>query len=125
MGKGIISIGGRLFDPQFITLEKNAMIGDDTLLTPHAILSSDILVLGKIEIKKGAVIGAKSMIMPGVMVGEYAMVNAMSLVAMNTKIGDYEIWGGNPAKKIGEVPRPRDEQIKSKLKEEERVLSEP
>lgn len=30
----------------------------------------------------------------------------MSLVAMNTKIPPYEIWGGHPAKKIGELPKP-------------------
>ena len=106
MGKGIISIGGRLVDPNLISVEENAMIGDDALLTPHAYArtSSDILILGRIEIKRGAIVGAKSMIMPGVTVGENSMVNAMSLVAMNTKIPPNEIWGGNPAVKIAEMP---------------------
>src|ERR1051325_4317310 len=36
MGKGIISIGGRLVDPNLISVEESAMIGDDALLPPHA-----------------------------------------------------------------------------------------
>jgi len=106
MGKGIISIGGRLVDPHLISIEENAMIGDDALLTPHAFArtSSDVLILGRIEIKKGAIVGAKSMVMPGVTVGENSMVNAMSLVTMNTTIPPNEIWGGNPAVKVADMP---------------------
>jgi hypothetical protein len=108
MGKGIISIGGRLVDPHLITVEEYAMIGDDALLTPHAYArtTSDILILGKIEIKKNAIVGAKSMIMPGVTVGENSMINAMSLVPMNTKIPPNQIWGGNPAVKITDFSKP-------------------
>lgn len=105
MGKGIISIGGRLVDPHLITIEESAMIGDDTLLTPHAYArtTTDILILGRIEIKRNAIVGAKSMILPGVTVGENSMINAMSLVPMNTKIPPNQIWGGNPAIKIADM----------------------
>jgi hypothetical protein len=105
MGKGIISIGGRLVDPHLITVEENAMIGDDALLTPHAYArtSSDLLILGRIEIKRNAIVGAKSMILPGVTVGENSMISAMSLVPMNTKIPPNQIWGGNPAVKIADT----------------------
>ena len=93
MGRGIISIGGRLVDPHLITIEESAMIGDDVLLTPHAYARtrSDILILAKIVIRRNAIIGAKSMILPGVTVGENSMVNAMSMVAMNTKIPPNQI----------------------------------
>jgi len=105
MGKGIISIGGRLVDPHLISIEESAMIGDDALLTPHAYArtTSDLLILGKIEIKRNAIVGAKSMILPGVTVGENSMINAMSLVPMNTKIPANQIWGGNPAVKIADM----------------------
>lgn len=108
MGKGIISIGGRLADPHLITVEESAMIGDDALLTPHAYARTtfDILILAKIEIKKNAIVGAKSMIMPGVTVGENSMINALSLVPMNTKIPPNQIWGGNPAVKIADLSKP-------------------
>ncbi len=107
MGSGIISIGGRLINPDLISIEENALIGDNALLTSHAVArtSSDILILGKIEIKRGAIVGAQSMIMPDVTIGENSMVNAMSLVIMNTKIPPNEIWGGNPAVKIADMPK--------------------
>lgn len=110
MGRGIISIGGRLVDPHLITIEESAMIGDDALLTPHAYArtTTDVLILGRIEIKRNAIVGAKSMIMPGVTVGENSMVNAMSLVPMNTKIPPNQIWGGNPAVKIAELAPAND-----------------
>ena len=118
MGKGIISIGGRLVDPHLISIEENVMIGDDALLTPHAYArtSSDVLILARIEIKRGAIIGAKSMILPGVTVAENSMVNAMSLVSMNTKIPANEIWGGNPAVKLADMPKSAEyETITNKL----------
>jgi len=107
MGRGVIAIGGKLLDPSFITIGENTIIGEDALLTPHAVArtSSDILIIGKIEIKRGVIIGARSMIMPGVTIGENSMVNAMSLVPMNTKIPPNQIWGGNPAVKIADLSK--------------------
>jgi len=121
MGKGMLLICGQLVDAHLITIEEEVWIGDDALLTAHApavLGNDDILILGKIKIGRKALIGAKCMIMPGVSVGEHAMVNAMSFVPMNTKIPDYEIWGGNPAKKIGEISRPG----KIRVELEEKIL---
>jgi hypothetical protein len=77
----------------------------EALILSHAITTRE-LVLGRVEIGKSAVVGAKTIIMPGVHIGEGAMVNAMSVVAPNTTIGAYEVWGGNPAKKLHGLPRP-------------------
>ena len=108
MGKGIISIGGRLSDPYLVTLEETVIIGEEALLIPHALAideSGDILVLGKIEVKQGAIIGARTTIMPGVIIGERSMVKAMSLVTMNTKIPPNEVWAGIPARKVKDILR--------------------
>jgi hypothetical protein len=104
-GKGIIMISGRIHQPWLISLDEGAIVGQDSLVLPHAITAHE-LVLGRIEIGKGAIVGAKSVIMPGVRIGECAMVNAMSLVSANTVIGPYEMWGGIPAKKLRDLPRP-------------------
>jgi acetyltransferase-like isoleucine patch superfamily enzyme len=45
-------------------------------------IASNVTILKGVEIKKGAVIAANSVV--------------------NTNVGEYEIWGGSPAKKIGE-----------------------
>jgi len=106
MGKGIISVGGRLADPYLITIEEGVMIGDEALLLPHAIAvdeSGDILILGNIEVKQGAIIGARTTIMPGVRIGERSMIKTMSLVTMNTKVPPHEIWAGIPARKVRDV----------------------
>ena len=100
VGDGIIPISGQLLDPHLITLGSNCHIGEDAMLTPHAVTSDNKLYIGKIIIGENAMIGAKSTIMPGVKVGDGAMVNAMSLVTMNTVIPANEIWGGIPARKL-------------------------
>lgn len=51
-----------------------------------------------IHIKKGAFIGAHSIILKGVTIGEKSVVGAGSVVVNN--VPDGEIWGGNPAKFI-------------------------
>lgn len=104
IGPGIVSIGGRIMEPSLVSIGPNAIIGDDAMLLPHALSTQgeQNLILARIRIGAGAVIGAKSMIMPGVTVGDNAMVKAMSLVTRNTKIPAGEIWGGIPARKMGE-----------------------
>lgn len=96
-----VMIGGRLLDPPFITIEKDAVIGDDSVLLAHAVVSypEKVLLLGKIHVGKGAVVGARSMVMPGVTIGENSVIKAMSRVSMKTQIGAGEIWGGIPAVK--------------------------
>jgi acetyltransferase-like isoleucine patch superfamily enzyme len=103
-GKGIISIGGRIADPHhLVTVEEGAIIGDDALILPHAIVlhPEHTVILRRVHIAAGAVVGAKSVVMPGVHVGERATIKAMSLVPTNTVIPAGEVWGGVPA-----VPQP-------------------
>lgn len=54
-----------------------------------------------VVIKKGAFIGACSIILKGVIVGEKSVIGAGSVVTKN--VPDGEIWGGNPAVFIKKV----------------------
>jgi len=105
IGKGMVTIAGKLLDPALISLGSNVIVGEESILMAHAhaLTPSPVLILGRIEIKEGALIGARSVVMPGVTIGENSMVNAMSLVPMNTSIPPNQIWGGNPAVKLAEV----------------------
>ena len=108
MGKGIVTIGGLLLDPSLIAIEENVIVGAGSTLSAHLITmvaSEDTLILGRILIKESALIGGNVQIMPGVTVGEHAMINNMAYVPLNTTIPPYEVWGGNPAKKLLEIPR--------------------
>lgn len=45
-------------------------------------------------------IGARAVILPGVTIGDGAIIGAGSVVTGGTEIKPYEIWAGNPAKKL-------------------------
>jgi acetyltransferase-like isoleucine patch superfamily enzyme len=89
----------------------NITIGDNVLLSPevhiyaqnHGI-KKDQLICKQSQPRKGIIIkddvwiGAKSIILDGVTIGKGAVIGAGSVVTKN--VPDYEIWAGNPAKKI-------------------------
>ena len=54
-----------------------------------------------IKIKKGAFIGAHSIILKGVTIGENSIIGAGSVVTKN--IPDNEVWGGDPVKYIRDL----------------------
>jgi hypothetical protein len=106
LGDGPMLLGGRLTDPHLITVEEGAVIGGDCWLLAHAMARFDtnVLILRPIVVRREAIVGAYSLVMPGVTIGEGASLRAMSYVAMNTTIPPGEVWGGNPA--APRAPRP-------------------
>jgi len=87
-------------------------IGDFTLLSPgvqiyaqNHCLKKDMRIREQKQIGKGIFIGqdvwvgASAIILDGVSIGDGAVIGAGSIVTHD--IPDYEIWAGNPAKKIG------------------------
>lgn len=102
IGKGV-SLGFEvtldILYPQRITIEDDALIGYDSVLLCHGYLG-DHYQLGDVRIGKGAAIGARCTILPGVTVGEGAVVGAMSLVNRDIPAGEF--WGGVPARRIRE-----------------------
>ncbi|MEJ5258004.1 MAG: acyltransferase [Fervidobacterium sp.] len=58
------------------------------------------LLFEEVIISDGADIGAGSIILPGVKIGEGAVIGAGSVVTKS--VPAYEIWAGNPAKKLRE-----------------------
>lgn len=100
MGKGIITISGKLLYPSLITMEQDAGIGDDASVDAIAIMGPEKLLLGRVRIKSGAIVGGKALVGPWATVGENSIVSAMSVVPMFTNIPPNEVWSGNPAKKV-------------------------
>jgi len=54
----------------------------------------------EVRLENGCDIGVNTTILPGIIIGKGALVAAGSVV--NKNIPEYEVWGGVPAKKIGE-----------------------
>lgn len=97
-----------------ITIEDNVKIGGGVKVydTNFHTLNPDIRrnheqdmankKVAPVVIKHDAFIGAGSIILPGLTIGANSIVGAGSVVTKN--IPDNQIWGGNPAKYIKDVP---------------------
>jgi len=80
-----------------VTIEDNVFIGPHVCFTNDKRPPSYGKYWAKTLVKKGAVIGANSTILPGIIIGENAIVGAGSVVTKN--IGNGEEWYGQAAKK--------------------------
>lgn len=98
-----------VFIPTGVTIEDNVFIGPNVTFTndkyPRSLGQWKLLPT---TIKKGASIGANSVIIPGVTVGEEAMVGAGSVVTKDVPSGF--LVSGNPARIIRRVTGPIHEQ---------------
>lgn len=83
-----------------IIIEDNVQIGPNVMLvtTNHDFNRREIVIHKPITIKKGAWIGGRSLILPGVTVGENAVVAGGAVVTKDVEANT--IVGGNPAKVI-------------------------
>ena len=70
------------------------------ILNPRAFINRKSEFL-KTVIHQGASIGANTTIVCGNRIGKYALIGAGSVITKS--IGDFELWYGNPAKKMGKV----------------------
>lgn len=95
------------FDPSFCFL---ISIGDNvTFSTRVHVLAHDASLkrilgyskVGKVSIGNNVFIGANTTILPGISIGDFAIVGAGSVVTKS--IPAYEVWAGNPARKICSV----------------------
>jgi len=104
-----------------VTIEDGVFIGPHACLTndkfPRAINEDGSLKnnsdweAGKILIKKGASIGACSVILPNVTIGQFAMIGSGSVVTKD--VPDFGLVYGNPAKLHGYVDK-KGNKVKSK-----------
>ncbi len=94
IGKNVrIGSGVKIYDTDFHSIDPI----DRTAIPERGVVSK-----APITIEDYAFIGAGSYILKGVTIGEAAVIGAASVVTKN--VPAYEIWAGNPAKKIGDVP---------------------
>lgn len=89
-------------DPYLLEAGKNVQFGYDCVITGHH-FDNRGMVIAKVTIGDGAVIGGMSVIMAGTEIGHHAVVGLRAVVRPFTKIGPYEYWDGNPAQKIKDL----------------------
>jgi len=95
-----IKNGVQLWDG--ISIEDDVFIGANTTFTNDKYpRSKQKFELMPIIIKRGASIGAGSVILGGITIGENAMIGVGSVVTKNVPAG--ELWYGNPARFIRNI----------------------
>ncbi len=106
IGKNSFPAASVLAEPHLIALGDEVTLGFNCVLTPHVMvgesLSHERIVLGD-----RVTVGVNTVIYGGVKIGDGALVLANSSVVPGTRIGENEMWGGNPAKKV-KVLKPGD-----------------
>ena len=101
-------IGNNVVVKNGISIWTGIVIEDGAFLGPNIVLTNDLnprsgyaRPLSKILIRRGATIGAGSVILPNTEIGEYSMVGAGSVVTKSTKPNS--LVYGNPARHKGWV----------------------
>ncbi|MES2561925.1 MAG: DapH/DapD/GlmU-related protein [Pseudomonadota bacterium] len=90
---------GIIYDPIFVKIGDNSVVGETAVLTPH-IIEGNTLGHYPISIGHNVTIGAHSVILSGVTIGNKAIVASNAVVSKGTQIGDGEVWGGTPARRL-------------------------
>jgi carbonic anhydrase/acetyltransferase-like protein (isoleucine patch superfamily) len=92
-------VGGRILDGPLVEMEPQTLLGDDGVITGH-LRTGDSVTIGRVLIRRGATVGMRAIVCPGVTVGEGAVVGAGALVASGRSIPPGETWVGIPARAI-------------------------
>lgn len=98
MGANTFSVG-ILFDPQFIEIGRDSIIGNGALLIPH-IVEGSRLAHYPIRVGNGVTVGARAVVLADVEIGDGAIVAIGAVVKKGSRIPAGETWGGVPARRI-------------------------
>jgi len=90
---------GTIFDPTFVTIGANTLVGEAALLVPH-VIEGGAIAHYRIAIGDNVTIGAYTVVLAGATICSDVVVAANSVVAKNTCMPPGEIWGGTPARRL-------------------------
>jgi UDP-2-acetamido-3-amino-2,3-dideoxy-glucuronate N-acetyltransferase len=112
-----VKIGNRVKIQNNCSIYFDSRIEDGAFVGPHVVFTNDTnpraitkdgrlksaseWSVGRILVKKGASIGARSVLLPNITIGIFAMIGAGSVVTKDVR--DYMLVYGNPAREMGFV----------------------
>ncbi len=91
------AFGGVLRDLPLLYFADFCTIGQNSVITAHAI-THDEIILKPIKVGANAVVGINCTVMPGVTLGDNAVLMPGSVAIKDTHIPANEVWVGIPAK---------------------------
>jgi acetyltransferase-like isoleucine patch superfamily enzyme len=92
---------GIIYDPTFVAVGANTILGQTSLLVPH-VIEGERLAHYPIVIGDNVTIGAHAVVLSDVVIGDRAIVASGAVVAKGTRIGASERWGGVPARRLSQ-----------------------
>jgi serine acetyltransferase len=93
---------GIMYDPMFINIGANTIVGESALLIPHVVEGMELAHF-PIRIGNNVTIGANALVLAGTIIHDNATVAANAVVVKGTEIKAGEIWGGTPARLLSKV----------------------
>jgi len=103
IGPGVI-IGDRCHISAYCFIPEGVVIEDDCFIGPGVVFCNDKYPFShrdqweKTLVKKGASIGARATILPGIIIGEKSLIGAGSVVTRS--VPNHIIVAGNPARRL-------------------------
>ena len=109
-----VIVGNNVTIKSGVQIWDGVIVEDDVFIGPNVTFTNDLVpkskqypeIFTKTLIKKGASIGANATIIAGNDIGEFALIGAGTVITK--KVGKYEVWAGNPGKKIGYISEKGD-----------------
>ena len=106
-----VQIGNNVTVKPGVQLWDGLIIEDDVFIGPNVTFTNDLIPRSKqcpksflkTIIKKGASIGANSVVIAGHTIGEYSFIGAGSVITKDTP--QNTVWYGNPAKQKGYITK--------------------
>lgn len=92
-----------VLDPHWVTIGRNVIIGYGAIISAHTQGRDDITIKRTI-IEDDVLIGGNAVVYHGCHIHRGAVIMGSAVVRPNTVVGENEVWGGVPAKKIKTLP---------------------
>jgi acetyltransferase-like isoleucine patch superfamily enzyme len=98
-----VRLHSKVFVPEYSVLEDDCWLGPGVMVTNarYPVSKNVKEHLAGAHIKRGAIIGASAVLLPGIVVGEHALIGAGAVVTKDVAAG--VVVAGNPARVINHV----------------------
>ncbi|MBK8268149.1 MAG: hypothetical protein IPK83_07500 [Planctomycetes bacterium] len=93
----------RFLDPFGIEVGKNVVFGLGAIISAHA-QGRDDITIRKTVIEDNVIFGGNVMVYDGCTIKQGAVILGGAALKSNTVVGENEVWGGIPAKKLKTLP---------------------
>ncbi|MHB1843335.1 MAG: acyltransferase [Deltaproteobacteria bacterium] len=97
-----VVVAGTLTDPAVTRIGRRTIVGGGAFITCH-VITDGRFSLQPVTLGSGVTIGGGALVMAGVEIGDGAVVSPGSVVLPGTRIPPYELWAGNPARKVSSL----------------------